>query len=121
MPLIHKGGIYLVKEDAFTLPPEHLRIAHRERRPFLVLGGDTNSEFAWPIVSGCPISSSTSFRTRFDIKLSCGEGGVSKKCWVRVPAVQPILKADLEDYLGALPADRLEEVEARVLLYLGVL
>ncbi|WIE69214.1 type II toxin-antitoxin system PemK/MazF family toxin [Curtobacterium sp. MCLR17_054] len=115
------GGIYLVKEDALTLPPEASRTKHAERRPFVVLSGaGTNSRIDWKTVLGCPISSSTSYRTEFDVKLAQGEFGATKKCWIRIPALQPILKTDLEDLTGTLDAARLEEAQARVLEFMGL-
>ena len=116
------GGIYLVSDSLLTLPPESDREVHRERRRFVVLSGtQTNSDTDWPIVFGCPISGSTHYRTRFDVKLGSGEAGATKKCWIRVPAAQPVLKADLCDLTGILAAPRLEEVYARLLGYMGVL
>lgn len=113
--------IYLVSDRNLTLPPEQERHLHDARRPFLILSGSiTNSNKEWPIVLGCPISSSTKCQTRFDVKLAANEAGVDKKCWIRIPALQPLSKDDLEDRTGVLPAPRLEEVQTRVLEYLGL-
>jgi mRNA-degrading endonuclease toxin of MazEF toxin-antitoxin module len=122
MALPVQGGIYYVDERWLNLPPESERIVHDARRPFLVLSGNaTNSESTWRTVSGCPISGSTTYRTRFDVKFSAGEWGLTKKCWLRVHALQPVMKADLEDQLGLIDNVRLEEVQARVLQHLGLL
>ena len=67
-----------------------------------------------------PISSSTARKTGYCVKLNAGEGGLVKKGWVRVIAVQPLLKSDLQDRLGVVPAERLEEVQARLFQYLGL-
>jgi mRNA-degrading endonuclease toxin of MazEF toxin-antitoxin module len=116
------GGLYFVRDDAFRLPPEPERQVHSERRPFLVLSGsDTNSDDEWRIASGCPLSSSTRYHTHLDVKMAAGEAGLPKKCWVRVHALQPVMKSDLEDHLGVLGAERLQEVQARVLQYLGLI
>jgi len=115
------GGLYLVADSKLTLPPEEKRQIHNERRPFLVLSGSqTNSDAQWPVVLGCPVSASTLYKTRFDVKLAAHEAGTIKKCWIRVPAVQPLLKTDLEDLTGTLTQDRLEEVQGRLLTYLGL-
>src|ERR1035438_4955183 len=109
MPQVVIGSLYLVNDSKLTLPPEQERQVHEERRRFLVLSSpETNSDPEWPVVLGCPVSASTNFKTRFDVKLAYGEAGASKKCWIRVPAVQPLLKTDLEDLTGTLTADRLE-------------
>ncbi|WP_169789136.1 hypothetical protein [Nonomuraea candida] len=50
-----------------------------------------------------------------------GQGGVIKKCWIRVPVVQPLMKTALEDRTGALDEDLLTQVQGRVAQYLGLL
>lgn len=121
MPAIIVGGLYMVVDEKITLLPKEERQVHEERRRFVVLSGETNSDQEWPLVLGCPVSASTSFRTRFDVKLAAGEAGATKKCWIRIPATQPLLKTDLEDLTGTLKADRLQEVQARLLQYLGLI
>lgn len=122
MPAVIAGNLYLVADEKLRLLPEEERQQHAERRRFLVLSGsETNSEDAWPVVLGCPVSASTRFRTRFDVTLAYGEAGVTKKCWIRVPAVQPLRKTDLEDSTGTLSAERLKEVQVRLVEYLGLI
>lgn len=116
------GCLYLVADEKTRLLPEEQRQQHDERRRFVVLSApETNSDDAWPVVLGCPVSASTRYRTRFDVVLNYGEAGVTKKCWIRVPAIQPLLKNDLEDRTGTLRPERLEEVQARLLEYLGLI
>jgi mRNA-degrading endonuclease toxin of MazEF toxin-antitoxin module len=55
------------------------------------------------------------------VRLAYGEAGVTKKCWIRVPSVQPLLKADLQDLTGTLADVRLQETQARLLQYLGLI
>jgi mRNA-degrading endonuclease toxin of MazEF toxin-antitoxin module len=115
------GGVYYVKDSTISLPPNEGREPHEQRRPVVVVSGPTtNSNGGWPVVLVAPISSSTSRKTSYCVKLAAGEGGVAKRCWVRVVAIQPLRKADLEDRLGVLPATRLEEVQARLFQYLGL-
>lgn len=122
MPAPVTGGLYLVADSKLTLLPEEQRQVHDERRRFLVLSGsETNFDEKWPIVLGCPVSASTRYRTRFDVQLAYGEAGVTKKCWIRIPANQPLLKDDLQDLTGTLSADRLEEAQTRLLEYLGLI
>lgn len=116
------GGIYLVDDSKVILLPAERREIHEERRRFLVLSGpETNSDPRWPVLLGCPLSGSTRFRTRFDVKLAYGEAGVTKKSWIRVPAIQPILKTDIQDLTGTLAATRLAEVQARLLEYMALI
>ncbi|WP_084709955.1 type II toxin-antitoxin system PemK/MazF family toxin [Nesterenkonia alba] len=116
------GGIYLVTDESLSLPPESKRRLHKERRPFVVLSGpETNRNEGWPLVLGCPLSSQTSWRTSYCVQINKGEFGQSKKTWIRVPALQPLEKAMLEDRVGLLDAARLELVQSRVVDYMGML
>ncbi|MFV2105885.1 type II toxin-antitoxin system PemK/MazF family toxin [Micromonospora sp. LOL_015] len=115
------GGVYYVKDLAISLPPNDGRNYHDERRPVVVLSGpNTNSVAGWPTVLVAPISTSTTLKTEYCVKLRASEGGLPKKCWVRVVAVQPLLKSDLQDHLGVLTAERLEEIQARLFQYMGL-
>ncbi|WP_141582145.1 type II toxin-antitoxin system PemK/MazF family toxin [Actinomadura sp. WMMA1423] len=116
------GGIYLVPDKTLRLIPEESREIHDERRPVVVItGGETNGDADWPFVLICPISGSTRRRTRFDVQLSKGQGGATKKCWIRVPAVQPLMKDVLEDRAGVLDEELLTQVQGRLAQYLGLL
>ncbi|MDG4803738.1 MULTISPECIES: type II toxin-antitoxin system PemK/MazF family toxin [Micromonospora] len=115
-----QGGIYWVTDTDISLPPNHDRKTH-PRRPVVVLTGpDTNSHAGWRFVLVAPISSESTRKTVYCVKLSAGEGNVASKCWVRVPAVQPLMKDQLTDMIGILPAQRLEEIQARLWQYLGL-
>lgn len=119
-PVIN-GGVYYVKDSAISLPPNDGRKYHDERRPVVVLSGpNTNSFAGWRTVLVAPISTSTSLKTQYCVRLGANEGGLPKKCWVRVVALQPLLKSDLQDRLGVLSAERLEEVQARLFQYMGL-
>lgn len=115
------GGVYLVADSRIRLLPEEERVVHDPRRPVVVVTGtNTNTDSDWPLVLICPISGSTSRRTRFDVQLAAGQGGVKKKCWIRVPAVQPLLKAHLEDRSGELDERLLSQLHARLVQYIGL-
>lgn len=116
------GGIYLVADSSLQLPPAAKRNVHAERRPFIVLSGpEWNRNDGWPLVLGCPLSSQTHWKTALCVKISAGEFGMDRKTWVRVPALQPLEKAQLEDRIGVLDGERLEIVQSRVVEYLGLL
>lgn len=115
------GGVYLVQDERLRLIPEEERVTHDTRRPVVVVTGPvTNGDPAWQFVLACPISGSTSRRTRFDVQLAAGQGGVTKKCWIRIPAVQPLLKTQLEDRSGTLDERLLSQVQARLAQYMGI-
>jgi mRNA-degrading endonuclease toxin of MazEF toxin-antitoxin module len=116
------GGVYLVCDKSLRLIPEEERVVHDERRPVVVVtSAASNGDPGWPFVLACPISGSTSRRTRFDVQLAKGESGVVKKCWIRIPAVQPLTKITLEDRTGTLNEDLLTQVQGRLAQYLGLL
>jgi mRNA-degrading endonuclease toxin of MazEF toxin-antitoxin module len=66
-----------------------------------------------------PTSSQTTLKTRFDVKVAAGEGGLAKKCWVRIPAIQSIEKADLWQFTGSLDPAKLDQIDAALFDYLG--
>ena len=102
-----------------VLPPPG-RETHSERRPVVVLSSpETNSDSSWKLILVCPISSSTTLKTRFCVRLAAGEANLPKKGWVRVPCVQPIMKDALQDFVGALPEPKLLAVQARLAEYLA--
>lgn len=120
MPVL-VGGIYLVKDGEIRLIPEDKRQIHTERRPVVVVsGGASNSDEDWPFILACPLSTSTTRRTKYDVQLNMGQGNVSKKTWIRIPAVQPLMKTDLQDHTGVLPGRILEEIQARLVQYMGM-
>lgn len=118
---VYAGGIYLVRDELLRLIPEEERQVHVTRRPIVVVSGpETNSDLKWKFILACPLSTSTTRRTRFDVELAAGQGNVSKKTWVRIPAVQPFMKQHLQDHSGILDARLLEQIHARLAQYMGL-
>lgn len=98
------------------------RKVHETRRPFVVLSGSRYADDQdWRVVTGCPISKSTTYRTDLCVKLAAGEANMPQKCWIRVPALQTIPKTALGDHTGTLSTAELELVQARVLELLGLI
>ncbi|WP_432086144.1 type II toxin-antitoxin system PemK/MazF family toxin [Streptomyces sp. bgisy095] len=119
---VYAGGVYYVVDDKLRLIPDEERQLHDTRRPVVVMTGPTaNGDIRWPFVLVCPISGSTSRKTRYDVQLAAGQGGVTKKCWIRVPAVQPLMKDKLGDRLGTLDERVLSQAQARLAQYLGMI
>lgn len=50
-----------------------------------------------------------------------GTADVTKKTWVRVPAVQPLLKSAWQDHSGVVPPEILDEIRTRLVEYQGML
>lgn len=122
---IKAGWVYWVDDTEVRLNGEQHRVNHNSR-PVLVVSDlgsmhGKNLDPGWPTVTVIPISSSTSFKTKFDVKLAAGVAGLPKKCWARVPAIQVVEKHVLGAAAGELPANLLYDVAVNVLDYLGVL
>lgn len=115
------GGVYYVSDVALSMPPNNDRNYHNKRTVLVVSGTAVNRDASRPSVTVAPISGSQRWRSPDCVRLQLGDGGVTKPCWVRVPHLQPILKADLADFLGVLPAAKVREVQAHVAQYLGLL
>lgn len=114
--------MYYVADKRIALPPESNRNMHDERRPFVVVSGSAyNSDAGWPFVLGCPVSSSTRRRTKLCVKIAKGDANATKRGWIRVSALQPLMKGDLGDFMGILPSSTLDLLHARVLQYMGIL
>jgi mRNA-degrading endonuclease toxin of MazEF toxin-antitoxin module len=80
-----------------------------------------NVDATWKTALVIPTSSSTRLWTPYCVKLSAGTGGLDRKTWARVPAVQPFMKSALGNQVGVLPDRKLEEIHARLLDYMGLL
>lgn len=121
------GSIYLVADERLRLAGSE-RTVHNARRPVLVVSDQnaangTNALPAsdWPSLLVIPISSSTSHKTRFDVRLAAGEGNLTKKSWARVPGLQMIDKDYLDDLTGQVSPQVLDDVTAQILSYLGII
>lgn len=121
MPQIRLGDVYDVYDDLIRMLPEGDRSLHASR-PFVVLNDTGNDHPNWPVVMGCPISSSARSATAFCVQLHIGEAGMDKASWVRIAALQPLEKSDLAPsrWRGRLPAERLAAVRGSILFYLGL-
>lgn len=117
------GGIYQVADTELTLLPEAERKVYAGRRPVIVLSGlATNSDSAWPLVLVAPLSTSPKWKTRFCVEIPRGMANVTDTTWVRVPAVQPLLKISLQDWNGrTVPSMKLAEIRSSLLDYQGAL
>lgn len=123
------GCIFYVADVETRLPGGgRERRVHEERRAVLIVSdqGDRHSTNAmpanlWPSVLVVPISSTSKYKTIFDVYLPKGEGNLSKEGWARVPAIQMIDKDFLEDMTGQVRTETLDQVTAQILNYLGII
>ena len=91
-----------------------------KRRPCVVVSADWLNEFALDV---CGVPLTTVVRAKFLLRvgLAAGEGGLAKPCWAKCDQVTTIEKSSLiEGPLGRLPKPRLAELEAAILLALGI-
>ena len=75
----------------------------------------------FPVVWVVPLSTATTGRTAFDIRLEAGDGNVPRTCWARIPALQLIDKIFLKEYQGQTRQETLDAVTAQILRFLGIL
>ncbi len=122
------GSIYYLPDQEVRLPGNEERVLHVERRPVLIIsdqndihGNNRAPSDEWPSVLVVPISHSTKFRTKFDVRIAAAEGNLGKKGWARIPAVQLVDKELLQDMTGQVETGTLDAVTAQLLDYLGVI
>jgi len=125
--LYRAGAVYYVDDELLGLPGGE-RVVHDGRRPAVVVsdqGGvhGTNAQRPedWPSVLVVPISSKTSYRTKFDVPIAAGEANLRKKGWARIPGLQMVDKTYLTDMTGLVDQDTLDQITAQILNYLGIL
>ncbi len=123
-PIVVTGGLYFVDDSyiRFGTDPTGRRVPHKERRVVLVVSGTkTASDPAWPLVLICPCSSQRTLATPFCVLLPTDQAPGLKKTWIRVPALMPLAKEFLQDFIQPVQEDILQEVQARIAEYLGLL
>lgn len=117
---IRKGGVFFVKDSSLTMPHNDVRNVHPQRTVIVLSGDATNQDPDWPHVLVVPTSTSTTLKTEFCVKLAASVGNLPRRCWVRVVFPQPLLKEDLGDYLGHLPAEHVAMLEDNLFAYMGI-
>lgn len=77
---------------------------------------------AWPIVSCCPLSSSTKYDTEYDVIIPKGiVTGEDKETYARVHMIQPIEKHHLSNRVSTLPINLFDEIVANLAAHFGKL
>lgn len=107
------GGVYYTSDKPLRLPPWIPARTPHEQRPVVVVNGMTiGQDVSWPFALVIPTSTEPEKVTRFCVRID------SHRTWARVPAVQPLMKADLGDRLGLVTPDELLELRSRLVQYL---
>lgn len=77
---------------------------------------------AWPIVSCCPLSSSTKYDTEYDVVIPKGiVTGENKDTIARVHMIQPIEKAHLNNRVNTLDVALFDQIVANLAAHFGKL
>lgn len=122
MSLIIARGIYEVSDNAIRLPPEQGRQKHRVRFVVVMSEQQVCHSSAWPIVSCCPLSSSTKYDTEYDVIIPKGiVTGEDKETYARVHMIQPIEKHHLSNRVSTLPINLFDEIVANLAAHFGKL
>jgi mRNA-degrading endonuclease toxin of MazEF toxin-antitoxin module len=120
--LIIARSIYEVPDGVIRLPPENDRQKHRVRFVVVMSEQKVCHSDAWPIVSCCPLSSSTRYDTEYDVVIPKGiVTGEDKETTARVHMIQPIEKAHLTNRVNTLPVDLFDAIIANLAAHFGKL
>jgi PemK-like, MazF-like toxin of type II toxin-antitoxin system len=77
---------------------------------------------AWPIVSCCPLSSSTRYDTEYDVIIPAGiVTGENKETLARVHMIQPIEKIYLTNRVNTLQVNLFDQIFANYAAHVGKL
>lgn len=121
MTLLVAGGVYWLPDEDITLLPPEERALHPRRPVITVSSQELMTDADWPFALVIPTSTQPRRATRFCIEIKAGEGNLPQDTWARVPAVQPVMKSALTQYIGLVPPLRLTEIKASVVAYMGLL
>ncbi|NLU40933.1 MAG: type II toxin-antitoxin system PemK/MazF family toxin [Firmicutes bacterium] len=117
------GQVYLVSDRLISIPDADrvrgTRTYHDHRRVVIVQNDRTNYT-TFPTVLVAPLTSRTDVKRRHDIELFPEEEkAISKPVLIRLKLMQPILRADLGDYLGVLSDSKQAEIMQAILEIFG--
>jgi mRNA interferase MazF len=89
-------------------------------RPALIISNDIGNQYADRVIVA-PISSSNVGKIYpFEVHLNPGEGGLSKESKVLLDQIRTLDKLRLGQQIGALSAERMEEVNRAIRISLAV-
>lgn len=113
-----RGGAYWVKDELLQLPPR-IRKLHPRRGVIVISREEDNADPEWPTVLVIPTSSEPEYVTPHCHRLSQIKANDGGPLWARVPAVQFVMKEELEDRYGLVEHLEMEQLVARLLHYIG--
>lgn len=111
---VKRGAVYLVRLDPV------LGSEIGKMRPAVVVSNDINNSYA-DTVTVVPITSSfTEKLYPFEIAIAAGEGGLPKDSRAKANQIRTVDKKRLHKYAGVIPGERMQELEAAILLHLAI-
>lgn len=108
-----RGEVFLVCLDP-TIGSEI-----NKTRPALVISNDINNQFS-DTVTVIPITSTTEKIYPFEVLISSGEAGISKKSKAKCNQIRTIDKMRLIKPIGKVNIDKFREIEEALLIHLGM-
>ena len=103
--MIRRGDVYLVQFDPVVGSEAG------KTRPAIVLQNDLANRSS-PTVTLVPISSKADRVFPFQVRIPAGEGGLDRESKALCEQIRTVARARLLQFLGHLPAERLDEIRA---------
>ncbi len=105
-----------------VFPDEELygRRKHVERPVVVLQDNDYNDNPLFKTIAIAPISTQGQYKTILDIELKRSNDGVRQDCYVRLYLMQPILKTNLVKHVNKISADKIDELKATLIFFLGL-
>lgn len=115
------GCVYFIEDSLIKFPPEDHRTVHPKRAVLVVSSDRVNYEQNWELAYVLPLSSGSKSHP-LDVRISAGNGGVTKKCWARIAHGQAVLKSELQDCLDihGVTSTVLRDVVSNMMHYTGI-
>ena len=91
------------------------------QRPVLILQNDTGNKFSPTVIVAAITSQTDKVRLPTHIKIEAKDNGLMRKSVVLLEQVRTIDKSRLEQYIGSLPKDVMEQVDDALQVSFGFL
>ena len=91
------------------------------QRPVLILQNDTGNKFSPTVIVAAITSQTDKVRLPTHIKIEAKDNGLMRKSVVLLEQVRTIDKSRLEQYVGSLPKDVMEQVDDALRVSFGFL
>lgn len=89
-------------------------------RPAVIISNDVGNQYSSRVIVAAITSGSSDRVFPFEVLLSSGEGGLNRRSKVLLDQLRTVDKSRLGKRLGALPDERMAEVDRAVAISLGL-